>query len=136
MDNYVVVDADVLIDYFAGISPSAEAIERLLREDRLAVTSLVLYELACAAQTAEQLQDLELLVQAARVIGLDAAAALHAGAIWRQLKSQGQLIETADLLTAGCCLTFELPFFTRNVEHFRRVSGLRLVAVEQLLKGA
>lgn len=126
MDNDVVVDTDVLIDYFAGITPSAKAVERLLREDRLAFTSVTLFELACGAQTPEQLQDLELLVQAARVIAFDAAAALRAGAVWQHLKTRGQLIETADLLIAGCCLTVGLPLFTRNAGHFRRVTGLKL----------
>ncbi len=124
--SYVVVDTDALIDYFVGESPVAHAVERLLREDRLALTTLTLFELACGAQTPDQLHDLELLAQAAHLIPLDTAASLQAGAIYRDLKSKGQLIGTVDLLIAGCCLAAKLPLLTRNVEHFRRVSGLML----------
>ena len=129
----IVVDTDVLIDYFAGISPSAEVVEQLLQRDRLAIVTLTLFELACGAQTEEQLQDIELLIQAAHRIDLEAAAALRAGAVYRQLRSQGQLIPVADLLIAGCCLNAGLPLLTRNVEHFRRVPGLTVLGPSQVL---
>lgn len=129
MDDHgrVVVDTDVIIDYFAGRVPVAQAVERLLQEDRLALTTVTLFELACGAQTPDQLHDLELLSQAAWLISFDAAASLKAGAVYRGLKAQGQLIGITDLLIAGCCLATELPLLTRNVGHFQRVSGLMLL---------
>lgn len=135
MDDYVVVDTDVLIDYFAGISPSAEAIAQLLTEDRLAVTALTLFELACGAQTPAQLDDLELLAQAAYLLDLDSPSALRAGAVYRELRARGELLETADLLIAGCCLAAGLPLLTRNTAHFRRVRGLKLLEAEEILRG-
>jgi len=131
--NCIVVDTDVLIDYFAGISPAAEAVERLLREDRLALTTLALFELSCGAQTQEQRQDLEWITQAAHVIPLDAAASIQAGVIYRRLKSKGQLLEPADLLIAASCVAVGLPLLTRNVKHFRRVTELVLVGARSLL---
>jgi predicted nucleic acid-binding protein len=130
----VVVDTDVLIDYFAGVTPSAEAVVRLLGEDRLATTTLTLFELACGAQTPEQLQDIELLLQATHLLTLDAPAALRAGAVYRELRERGELLGTADLLIAGCCLAEELPLLTRNIEHFSRVRGLALLTAESLLE--
>lgn len=135
MDRRVVVDTDVLIDYFSGVSPSAEAMVQLLREDRLAVTALTLFELACGAQTPAQLQDLELLAQAAYLVYLDGPSALRAGAEYRELRAKGQLLETADLLIAGCCLAGGLPLLTRNTEHFSRVRGLQLLEAKEILKG-
>lgn len=133
--HHVVVDTDVLIDYFSGLSPSAEAIAQLLKEDRLAVSALTLFELACGAQTEEQLHDLELLAQAAHLVYLDGPAALRAGAIYRELRAKGQLLETADLLIAGCCLASGLPLLTRNTKHFSRVRELKLLEAEEILKG-
>jgi len=135
MGRRVVVDTDIIIDYFAGVSPSAEAVARLLREDRLAITALTLFELACGAQTPAQLHDLELLAQAAHLVYLDGPSALRAGAVYRELKAKGQLLEMADLLIAGCCLSGGLPLLTRNTEHFGRVQGLELLEAEEILKG-
>ena len=132
-DRFVVVDTDVLIDYFAGVSLSAEAVERLLKQDRLAVTALTLFELACGTQTEEQRRDLERLILAARALDLDAAAALQAGAVYRRLKARGELLPVPDLLIAGCCLAVGWPLLTRNVGHFRRVPGLELWEPAHLL---
>ena len=50
MAGYIVADTDVLIDFF----PSAEVVERLLLGDRLALTSVTLFELACRIRTEDQ----------------------------------------------------------------------------------
>ena len=135
MAGYIVVDTDVLIDFFTGRSPSAEVVERLLHGDRLALTSVALFGLACGVRTEDQLSDLELLVGAARMVPLDAAASLRAGALYRVLRGKGELLETADLLIAGCCLAADLPLLTRNIKHFRRAEGLQLYEAEGLLEG-
>jgi len=132
--NWIVVDTDVLIDYFSGAEPAAKAVARLVDEDRLAVTTLTLFELACGVSTKEQLHDLELLSQAALVVTLDSYAALRAGAVYRELRAQGKLIGVADLLIAGCCLAAGLPLLTRNREHFGRVRELKLLQAEELLE--
>lgn len=103
-----------------------------MQEDRLAVTALTLFELACGAQTPDQLHDLELLAQAAYSVHLDGPSALQAGALYRELRAKGQLLETADLLIAGCCLAGQLPLLTRNAEHFGRVRGLELLEAEDM----
>jgi len=133
MGQDIVVDTDVLIDYFSGVSPGAEAVAQLLREERLAITALTLFELACGAQTEEQLEDLELLARAARLVSLDGPSALRAGAVYRELRAAGRLLEIADLLIAGCCLASGLPLLTRNTAHFSRVKGLKLVTAEEIL---
>lgn len=130
----VVVDTDVLIDFFAGVSPAAETIARLLEEDRLTITALTVFELACGAQKEEQLRDLELLIQAAQLLPLDGAAALHAGAIYRELRAKGQVLDIPDLLIAGCCLAAGLPLFTRDTGHFGRVKNLKVLSAEEILK--
>ena len=128
----IVVDTDVLIDYFSGAEPAAEAVARLLAEDRLAVTAVTLFELACGVSTEEQLRDLELLTQAALVVALDGYAALRAGVVYRDLRTRGKLVGMADLLIAGCCLAAGFPLLSRNREHFGRVRGLKLLQVEEI----
>ena len=130
----IVVDTDVLIDYFSGAEPAAEAVARLLAEDRLAVTTVTLFELACGVSTEGQLRDLELLTQAALVVGLDSYAALKAGAVYRDLRTRGKLVRMADLLIAGCCLAAGFPLLSRNREHFGRVRGLKLLQVGELIE--
>jgi tRNA(fMet)-specific endonuclease VapC len=47
------------------------------------------------------------------------------------LRREGRDIGFADCLQAGICLDWDLPFATRNTEHFGRVDGLRLFDVDR-----
>jgi predicted nucleic acid-binding protein len=63
----------------------------------------------------------------ARTLPLDHAAALIAGEVYVRLRGLGLDIGVKDSLLAGTCLRFDLPLATRNVRHFARVEGLRLI---------
>jgi len=133
IDRPIVVDSDVLIDYFAGISPSAEAVEELLEADRLALTTLSVFELNCAVQSSETANDIELLVDASRlVLRMSIDSAKHAARQFRQLRDRGDLIPTPDLLIAGCCLAADLPLFTRNRRHFSRIPHLEFFDLNEI----
>ncbi len=133
VDRPIVVDSDVLIDYFAGNTPSAEAVEELLEADRLALTTLTVFELNCGVQSEESANDIELLVDASRlVLRLSIDSAKHAARQFRQLRDRGDLISTPDLLIAGCCLAAELPLLTRNQRHFSRILDLDLSDFREL----
>ena len=133
MAKPVVVDTDVLIDYFAGVSPSAEAVQRLLETDRLGVTTLTIFELYCGVQREELQPDIELLVDASRIVlPLGIEAARRAAAQFRDLKRNGQLLPVPDLLVAGCCLSADLPLLTRNRQHFSRLTQLELVEFHEI----
>lgn len=133
IDRPIVVDSDVLIDYFAGISPSAEAVMELLKADRLALTTLTVFELNCGVQSRESANDIELLVDASRlVLRLSIDSAKHAARQFRQLRDRGDLISTPDLLIASCCLAAELPLFTRNRRHFARIPQLELFGLDEI----
>ena len=133
MAKPVVVDTDVLIDYFSGVSPSAEAVLRLIETDRLAVTSLTIFELYCGVQREELQQDIELLVNASRIVlALSIEAARRAAEQFRDLKRKGQVLPAPDLLVAGCCLAADLPLLTRNRQHFSRLTQLDLVEFHEI----
>ena len=54
-------------------------------------------------------------------------ALLYAGLV-RDLRSQGRLIGTNDLWIGASSLRFRLPILTANVDHFRRIDGLEVLA--------
>ncbi len=133
IDRPIVTDSDVLIDYFAGISPSAEAVKELLEADRLALTTLTVFELNCGVQSRESANDIELLVDASRIVlRLSIESSKHAAQQFRRLRDSGDLIPTPDLLIAGCCLAAELPLFTHNRRHFSRIPHLELFDLKEI----
>lgn len=84
--------------------------------------------LRVGADVAARRDDIMRLVNS-RTFPLDPASALRAGKVAADLRQLGQGIGLADCLQAGICLSFDLPFATRNRKHFERVEGLRLVDV-------
>jgi predicted nucleic acid-binding protein len=62
-----------------------------------------------------------------RTLPLDQAAALIAGEVYATLRASGLDIGVQDCLLASTCLRYDLPLATRNLRHFGRVEGLRLV---------
>lgn len=45
MEKIVIADIDVIIDFFSGTEPAASSIEQLIMQDRLALTSITVFEL-------------------------------------------------------------------------------------------
>lgn len=54
-------------------------------------------------------------------------ALIYAGVV-RDLRSRGRLIGANDLWIGSSSLRFRLPVVTADVEHFRRIEGLEVIA--------
>ena len=57
------------------------------------------------------------------------AAAILAGEIYASLERKRDGVGVQDALIAGICRRFDLPLATRNVRHFKRVRGPRVIEV-------
>jgi predicted nucleic acid-binding protein len=68
------------------------------------------------------------LVSRMRVLEVTADVAREYAAIARQLRSDGQLIGGNDLWIGCTAKVANVPLLTRNTEHFRRITGLVVVA--------
>lgn len=126
----LVVDTDVIIDYLRG---RTTILQTALMQYECAITAVTLYELeAVAVRSQRQQRLIELLLSMVDVLPFDRQAAHLAADIWRTLEAQGRGIGLPDTLLAGICLAHGSPLLTRNLDHFRRVPGLRVVASEEL----
>jgi tRNA(fMet)-specific endonuclease VapC len=124
----VVVDTNLVIDFLRGKGPGAPLVRELIASHRLRVTAITAFELRVGADFLARRDDILRLAQS-RTFPLDPESALRAGEVAAMLRAAGQDIGMADCLQAGICLRFDLPFATRNREHFDRVTGLLLFDV-------
>lgn len=62
------------------------------------------------------------------LLPLDEETALLYAGLVRDLRSQGKLIGANDLWIGASSLRFRLPILTSNVDHFRRIDGLEVLA--------
>jgi predicted nucleic acid-binding protein len=97
------------------------------------MTAVTLHELLATPElSGRQVTALNHLLELMPVLPFDGSAAEKSSEVWRLLSGQGRMIGLADILTAGICLANSLPLLTRNVEHYSRITGLRLVTPSEL----
>jgi len=63
------------------------------------------------------------------VIDIDDKAVLEYARVKANLEEKGKRLEDLDLLIAASALSIKLTLVTRNVKHFERIKGLKLLRV-------
>jgi tRNA(fMet)-specific endonuclease VapC len=121
-----VLDSDVLIDYLRAADPGRELVRRLRATLALRVTAISAFELAMGAGYARNPGPADALL-AVPCLPLTKEAGLRAGALQRELRASGAGMDMRDAMQASICLEAGAPLITRNVRHFARVPGLRVV---------
>lgn len=126
MAGRVVVDTDLVIDFFRGQGDGVRVVRALLTEGRLRLSAVTGFDLRVGTDFHEKHHDIMRIFRS-RTIPLDLRSALRAGEVASALRTIGLPIGFADCLQAGICLRHGLPLATRNHRHFSRVDGLELM---------
>jgi tRNA(fMet)-specific endonuclease VapC len=121
-----VLDSDVLIDYLRGAGPGRDLVREVRASLAFCVTAVTAFELALGHDYARAPAPIDALL-ATRCLVLTRRAGVRAGVVLRELRAAGAGVEIRDAMQAGICLEAGAPLVTRNVRHFARVPGLRVV---------
>lgn len=132
-DPLIVVDTDVIIDFFRDISPAVNVFAELISSGKAALTSISVFELYAGIEGAKRLRQIETLVQEITVLPLNVIEAAMGGRIYTQLKSRGKLIGIHDILIAAICIANDLPLYTKNIAHFSEIKDIRLLSPGEIL---
>ena len=134
MENrLIVVDTDVIIDFFRDKPPAANVFAELISLEKAAMTAISVFELYAGIEGAKRLTQIETLVQELIILPLNTIEAAIAGRIYTQLKSRGKLVGTHDILIAAICVANELPLYTKNIAHFSAIKEIRLLSPNAIL---
>jgi predicted nucleic acid-binding protein len=68
------------------------------------------------------------------VVDFDYESSVEAGRVLADLRKRGEPIEIRDLFVGCICKVSGMPLVTRNLRHYRRIRGLRVLTLEQILK--
>ncbi len=125
----VLADTNVWIAYFRGErakaqeQPAAEALDRLIGEDRVVLCGVVEMELYQGLREHER-GTLEAQFTALAFFALDREDFRRAGHVLGDLRRQGVTIPSPDALIAALCLRHDLTLL-ENDAHFEHIAGLK-----------
>ncbi len=127
-----VLDSDVLIDYLRGAGVGRDLVLAAAAGTGYRVTAVTAFELALARSYRENPRPVHA-VLGVPLLTLTRKAGLRSGALLAELQRRGEPIDVRDALQVGICLESDSTLVTRNLAHFERVPGLRVVHPEALL---
>ena len=135
----VCLDTDVLIDYLRKPSGEIKRIMECIFEKTLnaRITTVNSFELWLGAflSSKETLPDCtEDFLSRLEIVGFDYDSSVEAGRVSADLKKRGDPIEIRDLFVACICKVNNMPLITRNLKHYKRINGLKILTPEQALK--
>ncbi len=128
-----IIDTDILIDLLRN-KKEAVAFIATFEEKKIVLTTTVInaFELHYGAhkstQTQKNLQATKKLLSRLEVLSLTSRSAQMAGHIYAQLEAKGQTIGLRDTIIGAIALTRNLSVATRNTEHFKKITGLKIVS--------
>jgi predicted nucleic acid-binding protein len=119
------LDTSLLVDALTGSRRSARSLRRVVEQgERIAISSLVLYEWLRGPRVESELADQEELLPSADVVVFGHQEATQAARLYRAVpRPRGREF---DLAVAACALVHEASLWTLNPEDFRDIQGLRL----------
>lgn len=129
MGDSLILETTFLVDFERennrGAPGPALAFLEAHEDARLFITFTVAGELAAGTSLGER-QKWEEFLAPFHVLPSSAEVSWHYGAVYRYLRDNGLLIAANDLWIAATGLAYRMPVVTRNVQHYRRVPGLRV----------
>jgi tRNA(fMet)-specific endonuclease VapC len=136
----VCLDTDVLIDYLRKPSDEVKRVMESVFERKVSActTSVNAFEIWLGAylapKKAELVRDTEDFFGQLEVVNFDYGSSVEAGRVLADLRRRGESIEIRDLFVGCVCKVSGMPLVTRNLKHYRRVRGLKVLTPEQTLK--
>jgi predicted nucleic acid-binding protein len=122
MDNPVLVDTDVMVDFLRG-SPKAVAFVQK-NSIRIILSAIVAAELYAGVKGDDELDVLENLLSLFRIIPVSPALA-RAGGLYKSQYAKSHDVGLADAMIAATAESENADLKTLNVKHYPMIKGLK-----------
>lgn len=126
MNEFTIIDTDILIDAAMKNNESVNALDQIERHSKLAVSIITQMELLVGCRNKAELKNIERFLDRFHVINLNELISSTALELLRRYRmSHGLMIP--DALIAATALTMNQPFISNNQKDYRFIDGLQLM---------
>ncbi|MBZ0156073.1 MAG: PIN domain-containing protein [Alphaproteobacteria bacterium] len=121
----VLVDTPVLIDFFRGQGTAAEAVTDLLQKNHVVITGIIIAELLQGMKNLKEEFALEELLSATHQLEVTNNTWLRAGKLALSLRRMRINLPLTDVAIAALALKHDFSILT-NDKHFEQIPGLKI----------
>lgn len=123
----IILDTSILIDFYRKSNKENSHLLKLNSiYDIVFVSQITFFEIYIGANI-DQKKFWDNVFNQITVLDFNYKAASSAIQIYKQLKAQNKIIETADIFIAATAIANNLSLATLNLKHFNRIENLNLV---------
>ena len=123
----ILLDTSILIDFYRKSNKENSHLLKLNSiYDIVFVSQITFFEIYIGANI-DQKKFWDNVFNQITVLDFNYKAASSAIQIYKQLKAQNKIIETADIFIAATAIANNLSLATLNLKHFNRIENLNLV---------
>jgi tRNA(fMet)-specific endonuclease VapC len=130
----VCVDTDIIIDYLRGRNENQEILPALIGKYEVYISPVSIYELYYGGYYSGKLKPVEDVLAILIPFDWTPEDSKKSAQIHVTLTKAGKTSNIKDILVAGPCLTRNIPLITRNILHFRKIKGLKVIEGTTFLK--
>ena len=125
----LVLDSDILIDNLNGRRDAILALSKI-QDGEVSTTTVNAFEVLFGAFNSgiqSRVDSVRRLISELKIMDFDSHAAEKTALLQAVLKNKGMLLDSRDAMIAGIVLSRGGTLVTRNLKHFNRVPGLKVV---------
>ena len=127
MNEYAIIDTDILIDIGRGDNSALEFLENLEDESVLAISVITEMELIVGCQNKKELRSTDRFLRRFEILKLNEKISNEAVELLRAYRlSHGLLIAVA--LIAATAIAYNLPFVSKNQKDYHFIEKLNLIS--------
>ncbi len=121
-----VLDTNFLIDLLND-EPGISIVADSFQNPKTTIINVfeLYYGASCSSKPEENIPKINILLKSLGILEFDRDAALKSGGIQAKLMNSGRPVDPMDVLIAGIVLSNNEELVTRNIDHFKRIPGLR-----------
>jgi tRNA(fMet)-specific endonuclease VapC len=123
----VCVDTDIVIDYLRGKNKNQNILPNLIAKYNVYISPISVYELYYGGYYSGKVKAVEDVLSVITPFDWTTEDSKKAAQIHATLSKVGETLSVKDILIAGQCLSRSVPLITRNVSHFSRIRGLKII---------
>jgi len=131
-NSAVLIDTSIIINHLRSKLKEKTNFQKAVEKyEKCYMSSITVFEVEFGAFRAGRSSDLEDLFPIVEILPFNKREAEMSAKIHADLVGRNLPIGIRDAFIAGTCLAHDIPILTENIEHFQRVTGLKLAKVDK-----